>query len=259
MKVVGHLTIALLVLGCMTMASSCFAFFPEPGELAASLEKETHPLSSFQAILSFPKYPDVSCNLWVKGNLWRQEFVETVQGRPRLVGAALGTRDSVTRVFPPNGRIPLPGLVVWQFSFRRWLDMGIDPAIMSYQFLIDRPCLVVGAEDGQMHASQLWMDKERHVPVRAMWHKEGVRYDLIWDAWSRLGNFWLPHTMWRAVDGQHPLEMHIRWNGVNINLNDGLFSASAMDRQFRGTALYPTSSPLFSLWQGTFPGHQAAD
>jgi hypothetical protein len=259
MKVVGHLKITFLVLGCMTLASTCFAFFPQPGEVAASLDKEMHPLSSFQAILSFPQYPDLSCNLWVSGEQWRQEFVETVQGRPRLVGVALGAGDSVVREFPPNGRAPVPELVVWRFSFRKWLNLGMDPSTMSYQFLVDRPCLVVGAEDGQLGATQLWVDRERNVPVRAMWHQGDVRYDYIWDGWARLGNFWLPHTMWRAVEGHPPLEIHIRWNGVNIGLKNKLFSASALDRQFQGTALYPATSSWLLLSQGAFRGLKLAD
>ena len=258
MKVVGHLTITFLVLVCMTSASSCYAFFPQPGEVAASIDKEMRPLSSFQAILSFPQYPDLSCNLWVQGNQWRQELVETVQGHPRLVGVALGTGDSVVREFPPHGRVPVPDLVMWRFPLEKWQNMGMDPSIMSYQFLIDRPCLVVGAQDGELHATQLWMDKERHVPVRAIWHKGTTQYDLIWDAWARLGNFWLPHTMWRAVGGQRPVEIHIRWNGVNIGLKNDLFSASALDRQFQGTVLYPSSSSWLFLGQRAVSGSQAA-
>lgn len=250
MKALVSMTLMVLVGAYGLIASTCYAFFPEPGEVAVSVSKEMNPLSSFQAILSFPEYPEVTCNLWVKGDAWRQEFVETIQGKPMLVRVAIGSRTSLARVFPHQDRVALPGLVVWQLPFKNWLDMGMNPSIMSYQFLIDRPCLVVGAEDGQILATQFWMDNERHIPVRVIRQQGDRGCDLIWDAWSRIGNFWLPHTLWRSVNGQDPLEVRIRWNGVNVALKDDLFSSSAMDRNFQGKSMYPSASPLFTILDG---------
>lgn len=237
----------VLVLGSLNMASTCFAFFPKPGEVAEDVRREMQPLSSFQAIVSFPDYPEITCNLWVQGETWRQEFVDASKESPRLARVALGTQTSLARAFPRQGRAVLPWLVIWQFPVSTWIDKGMDPTVMSYQFLLDRPCLVMGAEDGQLLATQLWIDNERHVPLRVMWQKENGSCDLIWDEWSRIGNFWLPHRIWYTGDGQRSLEMHVRWNGVNIPLNKDLFSPRVMDRQFQGKAMYSSDSPLFTL------------
>jgi hypothetical protein len=237
----------VLVLGSMTLAGTCFAFFPQPGEVAERVRKEMKPLSSFQAILSFPDYPEITCNLWVQGETWRQEFVDASGESPRLARVALGTHTSLVRAFPDQGRAALPWLVIWQFPVSTWTDKGMDPAVMSYQFLLDRPSLVMGAKDGELQATQLWIDNERHVPLRAMWQKGYGGCDLIWDEWARIGNFWLPHRIWYAADGQHPLEIRVRWNGVNVPLNKDLFSPRIMDQQFQGKAMYSSSSLLFTF------------
>ncbi|WP_462323908.1 hypothetical protein [Desulfoplanes sp.] len=247
MKALARTSIMFLLVACMNTAGICSAFFPPPGEVAELTGKEMTPLSSFQAILSFPDYPGITCNLWIKGQKWRQEFVETTDGKPRLVRAVLGTRTSFVRVFPRQERVSLPGLVVWQFSLKEWIERGVDPTVMSYQFLVDRPCLVLGAEDGELHATQYWMDNERHLPVRAIWDEGSGTCDFIWDEWSKIGNFWLPHRIWRSAGGRNPLRIRIRWNGVNIALQDGLFSPQAMDRQFQGKTMLPSQSPVFPL------------
>jgi hypothetical protein len=242
-----RILITALVLGFTTVASTSPAFFPKPSEVADWVGKEMNPLSSFQAILSFPDYPEMTCNLWVQKETWRQEFVDSSAEGPRLAKVALGTRTSLVRGFPDQERAALPWLVVWQLPVRAWIDRGMDPSVLSYQFLVDRPCLVMGAEDGNLRATQFWMDNERHVPVRVIWRQGERSCDLIWDEWARIGNFWLPHRVWCAVDGQTPLEIRVRWNGVNIPLGRELFSPQVMDRQFKGKAMYSSSSPLFTL------------
>jgi len=236
----------VLALGSLNMASTCFAFFPKSGEVAEHVRREMKPLSSFQAILSFPDYPEITCNLWVQGETWRQEFVDASKESPRLARVALGTQTALARVFPDQGHAALPWLVIWQFPVSAWIDKGMDPAVMSYQFLVDRPCLVMGAQDGQLQATQLWIDNERYVPLRVLSHKGDGGCDLIWGEWERIGNFWLPHKIWYTIGGQPPLEIHVRWNGVNIPLNKDLFSPRVMDRQFQGKAMY-SSSLLFPL------------
>ncbi len=248
-------TMCILVLGvCLGVASPCHAFVPESAEVAASVSKTMKALSSFQAILSFPAYPEITCKLWVKGKLWRQEYIETVQGQPMLVRAVLGKGTSLVRVLPQQDNTPVPGLIIWRVPLAKWMAAGVDGSVMSYQFLLDQPCLVVGARDGETRTNQFWMENDRHVPVRVIYQTEAGTSDLIWDEWANIGHFWLPHRMWRSGMGQEPLEIHIRWNGVNIPLQDELFAVSSMNRHLQGKQMFASSSRFFSLMDGPLPG-----
>ena len=218
------------------------AFFPEPNDVAVKVGKQARSLSSFQAVLSFPDYPEFSCNLWVKGHQWRQELIETHGGIPRVVQAILGTDTRLSAVFPAETRAPLPWLLVWKFPMDRWITPETNPQSMSYQFLSDRPCLVVG----ESTATQYWIDNEREIPVRVIWQADAGSCDLIWDECSRVGTFWLPHQMRFTGNHDSVLHVRIRWNGINIPLQNTLFSADAFNRQFFGKDMYLSSSPLVS-------------
>ena len=240
----------LLFMACAVPTS---AFFPESEEIARQISKQSAALSSFQAILTFPDDPELSCNLWVKGSAWRQEMIETRDGKARVLQAALGTDKNLEAVFPEQTNMPLPWLMVWKFSLARWFALGMNPDVTSFQFLVDRPCVVVGARDGDMDSAQCWVDNERHIPVRGIWRTDaGMWYDLIWDECSQVGNFWLPHRIWFTVNHHAPLQMRIRWNGVNIPLQDSLFSTVAFMRQFAGKGMSASSSSLLSQLE-SFP------
>ncbi len=206
--------------------------------------KQIASLSSFQAILSFPDYPEFSCNLWVKGSTWRQELIETVNGNARVVQASLGTGNNLSAAFPEKTQAPFPMLLVWKFPLARWIAFGTNPQAMSYGFLKDRPCLVLGDREGGEGTVQYWIDTERDIPVRAIVQKNAGRYDLIWDESARVGTFWLPHRMWLTQNQEPALQVRIRWNGVNIPLRDTLFSVDAFTRQFLGKEMYASSSSL---------------
>lgn len=246
----------LWTLGCVMLFVACAvsasAFFPESEEIARQIRKQSTSLSSFQAILTFPDDPELSCNLWVKGKAWRQELIETHDGKAQLVQAALGTDKDLAAVFPEQTTMPLPWLMVWKFSLGRWEALGTNPDVLSFQFLVDRPCVVVGARDGDMDSAQCWVDNERHIPVRGLWPSASGPCDLIWDECSQVGNFWLPHRMWFALNHHAPLQVRIRWNGVNIPLQDSLFSKAAFMRQFAGKGLAAPSSSLLPQL-GSFP------
>jgi hypothetical protein len=216
-------------------------FMPAIESVQSALHKQFASLDSYRVDIVPLEDPTLLIRHWQEGGLWRQEWVshpDTEQST--LLLAAVGQGRTLNGSFPMYRSIPLPFLSFWHPLSRTWWETyRINTSVMSYQFLDDRPALVIGAEYGQTRIPQLWVDNQRHTPLRLL----TPEFDLQWASYHRVGNHWLPKKMIITFPDTDPFSLDIAWRGVNIGLTPDRFSREAL------FSTYGSRYPL-----GFFPG-----
>ena len=153
--------IVLFLLFLLAFVQVSPGFFPDMAEVDARWHKNLRGLNSFQVEFLFDLDEKLSVRHWQKQDLWREEWTVQIDGQNRVIWAGLGRGEEVILSYPQLRVKPVPVLCIWQKSLDWWIKKGVDTESLSYQFLEDTPCLVLGDE-----RSQIWLDNNWMFPVR---------------------------------------------------------------------------------------------
>ena len=205
-------------------------FFPEKEEVADRIAKNYQELDSWKVSLELNGTSKHRIISWRKKDLWRQEWIGPQGNSTRVLRAAVGKGKQVLATHPESSSIPLPPLNLGWIAapLEKWDSLGIDAETKSYQFLGDRPCLVLGAEYADLEASQVWIDIERHVPLRLI-TEEGIGWR--WMDYYNLGNHPLPSRMRLSFQNGRSQTFDLEWSQVATELSGSRFEESSLRRE----------------------------
>lgn len=113
----------------------------------------------------------------------------------------------------------------------RTLDsLGFSTAVVHERLWKGRPTVVVGATAGDTTASQVWVDRERLVPVRIVQRlpDEGPLLDAVVDDYRAIGGVWHEHHIAIFIDGRLVQDEQYRDVRPGVDLAPALFDPSAV-------------------------------
>jgi hypothetical protein len=243
--------ICALCLLLLLLPGMALAFTPTFESVRTSMAEQMEGLKDYQVDLVPAFDRTLLIRHWQSGQLWRQEWTQD-DGAKRLLVAALGQGGTLSASFPGYRAMPLPLLWQWRQASRSMIETWrINTGVMSYQFLEDRPCLVLGAEYGQTSLPQLWVDNELTVPLRLI--VPGI--DLRWLSYHKVGNLWLPARLVVLFPDTDAFAFEVNWRSVNAAMAPELFSKdrflSAYGGQRAISQLPPSIQPLFDRFPKT--------
>lgn len=217
---------AILIL--LLLPLSAGASFPEMEEIAEKVRDNYEDLSSWQVDLELENGSPSRIHCWRKDDLWRQEWTLDQDGSYQMLRAAVGSGQSMESVCPPAVLgLPLPPLHLdWiDDPLPRWQKMDLEAERMSYQFLGERPCVVVGAKHEELGKPQVWIDIEHHVPLKLV-NQQGVRWQ--WKDYYNLGNYPLPSVMRIEFPEKEEFQFHLDWRRVGTQIDPSFFEPRAL-------------------------------
>ncbi|WP_457572499.1 hypothetical protein [Desulfovulcanus sp.] len=250
-------------------------FFPDIAEVNDRWLKNLSSLNAFQVVTTYDLEEKLSVRLWQKEDLWREEWTVQIDGQNRVVWAGLGRGQEVILSYPQLKIKPRPALSIWQKDLDWWIKKGVDTEFLSYQFLEDQPCLVIGDKSPQTRennlmlpltessalnlapSTQIWLDNNWMFPVRMVFGYGGDNFIFTWLKYHQIGNFWLPGKLSIAYQAKNWTGT-LEWKGININLPDELFSAQAFKDRFEklNSPAYAISSEILMLMQVLARAHE---
>ena len=202
---------ALLLALAATAALPAFAYVPPSDFLIGKLQDKRHTMKGVEitGIRSFPgksfdsSRGDVGEKIWATADgLWRVE-------RHATKGDSIEVSDGKRRVeVGPDGKVapavaddkPLERILLVGGSKDDYLKAidgyGIDRSTVSLARIDDHICWLIGAKDPDAQVPQLWIDKDRLVPLQLSdpKNKRHVRFE-----------------GWGEGAGQNYLPTHIDW------------------------------------------------
>jgi len=95
---------------------------------------------------------------------------------------------------------------------------------------------VVGAARGDTTAKQIWVERDRLIPVRLLENTRQGRADFRFNAYTQNGGQWVPGEIEQFVNGKRRLVEQVTQVRTNLSLPDALFDP-------RRLALVPHSGP----------------
>ena len=225
------LGLAAVVGVLLLLMGAAQAFFPEATEVADKLKANYEKLHSWQVNLSLNGTSDRVIRSWHKGELWRQEWLVTGSNATQTIRAAVGSGRRIGAIAPASANIPYPPLnLSWLDNPREeWKKLAIAETVKSYQFLENRPCIVLGAEHGDLRSTQVWIDLERHVPLRLI-----APSGIIW-RWSKyysLGNHLLPTRLRITFPQGKRFAFDLEWRQVATEIDRSRFDPANITRKF---------------------------
>ncbi len=217
-------------IGVLLLASAAHALFPKTREVADKLRKNYETLESWRADLEVNGTSGQTIRSWRKGDLWRQEWRTFEDNATRVVRIAVGSGNRIDAVRPASATVPYPPLrLAWLNTPKQeWDRLGINGTVKSYQFLEDRPCLVLGAEYKDLESSQVWIDLERDVPLKLI-APSGISWR--WSEYYSLGNHLLPTRLRVAFPEGESVAFDVRWEQVATEIDRSRFNPNALDRE----------------------------
>ncbi len=225
------LLLAACLAGVSFLLSSAHAFFPETKEVADKIATRYEGLKSWRVELGLNGTSDSRIRCWRKDNLWRQKWVDASGNSSRLVRAAVGSGQRIDAVHPPSMDAPYPPLRLdWLTApEKEWERLAIEDGVKSYQFLGDRPCIVLGAEHGDERSSQIWIDLERYVPLRLI-APSGIQWR--WSEYYSLGNHLLPTQLGLVFPQGKRFVFDLEWRQVATEMDRSRFSPGELKEEF---------------------------
>lgn len=227
------LAIGLLLL----LAGAAYALFPETQDVVDDLKASYKKLDSWQVELGLNGTSEHGIRCWREGDLWRQEWFAATENGTRVVRAAVGSGQRIEGIYPASLNAPYPPLhLSWLKDPKEaWQRMSILDGVKSYQFLEDRPCLVLGAEYGDLRSSQVWIDLERQVPLRLV-APSGITWR--WSKYYSLGNHLLPTRLRIEFPQGKSFSFDLQWQKVATGIDRSRFTVNALREEF-GQTEYP--------------------
>lgn len=225
------LVLAACLAGMLFLLSSAQAHFPETQEVADEIAKRYEGLKSWRVELGLNGTSDSRIRYWRKGDLWRQEWVDASENASRLVRAAVGSGQRIDAVHPASANAPYPLLrLAWLTApEKEWERLAIEDGVKSYQFLGDRPCIVLGAEHGDKRSSQIWIDLERNVPLRLI-APSGIQWR--WSEYYSLGNHLLPTQLGIVFPQGKRFLFDLEWRQVATDIDRSRFNPEELKGEF---------------------------
>ena|GEM_PF-1635896 len=210
------------------------AFFPKTQEVAEKLNANYEKLGSWRVHLQLNGTRDQEIRCWRKKGLWRQEWIDSATASNRVLCAGVGSGRRISAVFPVTADIPFPPLHLdWvRAPSKEWQRLQIEDQIKSYQFLDDRPCIVLGAKYGQLERSQVWIDLERYVPLRLI-TPSGIIWR--WTEYYSLGNHPLPTRLRIEFPQGEIFAFNLSWRQVGTDMSRSHFSPASIREDFGPT------------------------
>lgn len=232
------------------------AFFPKTQEVADKLNANYEKLGSWRVHLQLNGTWDQEIRCWRKKNLWRQEWVDSAAGASRVLRAGVGSGRRISAVFPVSADIPFPPLNLdWVSAPRKeWRSLEIEDQVKSYQFLGDRPCIVLGAKYGQSERSQVWIDLERYVPLRLI-TPSGIIWR--WAEYYSLGNHLLPTRLIIEFPQGKRFAFDLNWRQVGTEISRSRFSPASIREDFGPTDESGLKDPHFRFLLDNLPPNRA--
>jgi hypothetical protein len=239
------------------MAGAAHAHFPETKEVAKRLKGNYSELDSWQVNLELNGTSQHGIRCWRKGDLWRQEWVAPTENGTRVARAVVGRGQRIEAVSPASPSAPYPPLrLSWLKAPKEaWQRMSIRDGVKSYQFLEDRPCIVVGAKYGDLRSSQVWIDLERRVPLRLV-APSGITWR--WSEYYSLGNHLLPTRLRIEFPQGRSFSFDLQWQQVATDVGRSQFTGSALrEGVLRGDMPEMENQRMRFLWENLPRGYGA--
>ncbi len=226
-----RIVIFLMFFGLCLPNGKVLAFFPDTSKVINNVHNSLDKLDSWKVEVTFPQKKDLKVTVWQRGQDWRQEWAQSNGNSTTVLLAAIGQGENLIESFPQDSQFPLPLTWFWyRPSLERWWsDWGIDLASKSYQFRNHTPCLVLGADYGQMDRTQVWLNNETYIPVR-LHGPRGIIWQ--WKDYRSIGNFPLPHSGTVLFSSGREVDIHLHWPRVNTEISSIFFSEQIFQKEF---------------------------
>lgn len=212
----------LLTLLCFQPFSAA-AFTPLDEELSAMLRKNYGPMTSWEAEMRFPEYPDVVARLWYARGKWRQQWTAGD------TATAVGVGGNVVADCTADG-FPLSPLFVWMVPqpVETWKSWGVDNATSSYGFCDGQPCYMLGAYPGDEASPAVHLNNEDMAPLLIRYPGPEGPITLTFSDYRMMGGFQVPQKVVAAM-GALVLEGAVKWIAVNQAEGEQLYAREALD------------------------------
>ena len=134
-----------------------------------------------------------------------------------------------------------------QLLLKSMLADGIDIGQTSFGRMDDRLAIVVGAQYPDESVSQVWIDKERFVPLRWITPdpapaqgaaQEGDRLEFVYHNWQKWDGVWWPSQIASYHNRQLIRQIRTRSVEANIPVPEQLMAVSYL------RSIYPLATPL---------------
>jgi len=219
-RLIPALLVALLALTFVLPAS---AFLPDDGELSLHMQKNFGALTSWEAEMTFPKYPGTSVHVWYARGNWRQEW------KAGDKAVAVGNGGNVVGKCTA-GDFALSPLFVWMppNPVQTWKAWGVDNATRSYGFCGDSPCFIMGSEFGDNISPTIQLNNEDFSPILIRYASGTGVTSVSYSDYRTMGGFRMPQKVIVNV-GNDPLEVDIKWIAVNRADGEELYARDSLD------------------------------
>ena len=227
-------------------AAPASAFLPDDVALQDGLQKEYGALSSWEAEMTFPEFPDVSVHLWYTRGKWRQEWAAGDKA------VAVGRGGNVTGLCT-GGDFAQSPMFIWMVpnQVATWRSWGADNATRSLGFCGSEPCLLFGAEPGDETSPSVQLNNEDLSPILIRFMSGDKLTSVHYGDYKTLGGFRVPQSVRVTIGSDHVLEAKVKWIAVNRADSEELYSRDSVDK------LCATPPPPFDLLRDAFKYPQA--
>lgn len=220
----GPMKIVLAAALLCLLALPSLAFAPDDRALADQLRKVYGPLSSWEAEMAFPEYPEATVRLWYARGKWRQEW----QAGNKAV--AVGVNGNVVARCTDR-EFPSSPMFVWMVPnpVEAWKSWGVDNATRNFGFCDSLPCYLLGAEPGDEATPTVRLNNEDMSPILIRFASGSGLTSVQYSQYRTVGGFRLPSKVLVSFDGDQTLEATVRWIGVNRAEDDMLYAREGLD------------------------------
>lgn len=216
-------TFFVFVLLCLCSVPA-FGFMPDDEELTLLMQKSYGPLSSWEAEMTFPEYPDVSVHVWYARGKWRQEWKAADKA------VAVGMNGSVVGYCTPDG-FALSPLFVWMVPnpVATWTSWGVDATVRSFAFCGTHPCYMIGSDPGDATSPTIHLNNEDMSPILVRYNAPSGLTTVEYDNYRTMGGFRLPQKVSMTVGGDRHLVGNVKWLAVNRADDQELYAREALE------------------------------
>lgn len=219
-RLIGFFGFMLMLFAAMPAA----AFLPDDEGLQEELDKRYGAMTSWEAEMTFPAYPDVKAHLWYARGKWRQEW--TADSKAVAVGRGFNVVARCT-----DGEFAKSPLFVWMVpnQVASWNSWGADSATRSFGFCDGTPCLSLGAEPDDATATVVQLNNEDMSPILIRFLSGNTLTSVEYADYRTLGGFRVPQTVRVTIGAEHVLETRVKWIAVNRADGEELYARDGMD------------------------------
>jgi hypothetical protein len=114
--------------------------------------------------------------------------------------------------------------------------MGIDGSKLYESAWRGAVVYVVGATRGDTNTKQIWIERERLIPVRLLENTRQGRTEYRFGAYTQAGGQWVPGEIEQFVNGKRRLLEQLTQVKTNVSLPDALFDPKRFSMAARWTS-----------------------